>query len=405
MLDSEYEIMKLLMGIEIDSEPGTITTKDGRALYAPMASIKYYDYIRPRYGEDFLRDLIKKYGILLSHLKITWDDEKATKEDVLESLEEQIHIRLKNWQGKYDDKSMPEEFKAKFPDLFLSDDAPQELKDAYYGGTLTFDMIKENPKYVDFLKGKPLYGRILDIDFSKGENTLIDPNSKKDGYKSHLFAAGLAHVQQSLRNRVDDEHRWLTDDEILDLAPEFGNYLYAVDPPVYKTGDYIHSYDSTIPHHDTWSFEQKVQFIRDNLEEAILKHEIPYLNDNVPAYFKKKHPELFVADDAPEDLKEWFFGMEFPSNRSFSCIASHPEWREYLKGKDLQFAINKFRTKRFFEIFDSETALKLIYRYSEIIDKMVALNRTNNGSRLDHVEATNRIKTWYDATREKVYSS
>lgn len=397
MENTTLDIMKYLYGMELETLPGKLTLADGKEIYAPTGRVKYYDYISSKFGEDFAIDLVKKYGRLLQRLKIDWTEE-ATKEEVVESLEHQIYLALKGF-GDRRNISFPKEFKEKYNDIFLSDDAPHELKEAYYAGWLTFKMIKDNPEFAGFLKGKVLYGRIL----NKVSNDTTNKLEQRDSYSSGIFLAARASAQQTVPSNVEDEQRWLYDEELLQLALTYGDYLFCVGTPIYNTGDY----KAPIPHHDDWSLEQKIQHIESEIEKEILGRRAQY-GEDAPGFFKQKHPELFLALDAPDDLKEWFYRNVSYDHRNNMLnadikdaiirISEHPEWRSFLVGKDIGFAVNEYRYEKFFQTFDNEIALKLIYKYPETIKKMMSIHGVSSE------KATRIMKTWYEASRMQISS-
>ena len=392
----EQEIPKYLYGLELNTLPGMMKLSDGREVFAPVGMVRYKEYMSSNFGEEFAIELVRLYGRMLSHIEITWEDDD-TKEEVKEKIEEQIHQRLKNLIFRYDE-NMPKEFKEKYPDLFLAEDAPELLKKAYYTGQISLDMIKDNPEFAEFLRGKPLFGRIIDKRIKGGIEEYSSLYEGGDYLTASLFSSGRAHCQQIYKKHATEDERWLSDDEILDMALIYVDYLYLVESPNYDIGEY----NSPIPHHDTWSMELKIKYIEMEIEAAILHHEVP-CNKKVPQFFKDRHPDMFLAEDAPEELKYLYYGGK-EAGFNINEIIKHPDWREYLKGKNLRYPLNQALMGRFFELFDNDTSLKLIYKYPETIKQMILRSRTN-GARISGSAGADRIKLWYDATRRKIFTT
>lgn len=108
---------------------------------------------------------------------------------------------------------------------------------------------------------------------------------------------------------------------------------------------------------------------------------------------------MFLDENAPEELKKAFYDNR-ASNRgylnisgdvidiNFAMIKEHPEWREFLQGKDLSRAFSR-EYSELFKRFDSSTLMKLGTRNPETIEKMVQ-------SRKEEL-----LENWYKSTGGK----
>lgn len=147
-----------------------------------------YDYYQDFYDLDFIQAIgnelflkvYQKYGNYLEEIEDYIDSEfyeifeKRVENnnfnyDILcELIEEKIAVWCYDGIGYYYLDDMPISFQENYPELFLSEDAPSALKEAYYGFQLNFESIKEHPEWLSYLKNKriiqAIYGGSYDLD-------------------------------------------------------------------------------------------------------------------------------------------------------------------------------------------------------------------------------------------------
>ena len=80
----------------------------------------------------------------------------TSKEEIIPFLEEFIETQMISHK-----ESVPTFYKEKYPELFLSADAPKELKDYFYvdsegNANMSFELLKQHPEWMQFLQGKSL---------------------------------------------------------------------------------------------------------------------------------------------------------------------------------------------------------------------------------------------------------
>ena len=227
----------------------------------------------------------------------------------------------------------PDFFEKKHPDWILDEKTPKSLRRIFYKGNIkSFQLIKEHPECQEFLEGKNLR-----IAFSKEYSELFD------AYDTST---------------------------ILSLAKRYGKFLDKVKPNVLDK--------------KTTSQEDIEELIQRSIEKNILDRISPY-DETIPDFFKEKYPELFLDEKAPQELKKFFYDGE---TISFQLIKEHPEWKEFLQGKDLSRAFPKEYTE-LFKRFDRDIVMKLGTRNPETIEKMVQ----------NHKE--NVLENWYKSTGGK----
>ena len=73
--------------------------------------------------------------------------------------------------------------------------------------------------------------------------------------------------------------------------------------------------------------------IKDYIEEKILNGNMFYSPEDIPDFFKSEHPEFFLDDSAPEELKNLFYNQDRSYGLSFDILKEHKDWLLYLKNK------------------------------------------------------------------------
>lgn len=357
------ELVQLLQGKDlsrvfskkIDLAVGSGIQLDDGDIFKYTNSFNMAKFLSEKIGqENFLR-ICADYGKCLDKIDLSFDedDDKLNVEIVRNEIENQIYKYIKEKRIEYGEY-LPESFKEKHPDLFLTKEIDEETRNRFYKGEMAFDDIRRNSELKEILLTKDLgvaFGELRAIRFNIWSKLLTnDVNSKK---------------------------------EILDFAEEYGNYFMIID---------INFLDSLKEN------DEKISYIRAKIEESIINRRLKY-NENVPEFFKEKHPELFLSEDAPKELKEVFYDNRFSRRNNiytdverididFIMIKDHPEWKEFLIGKDLRLAFAK-EYEELFKRFDSGTLLKLGLRNPETIEVMAQV----------HKEET--MERWYKATGGK----
>ncbi len=130
--------------------------------------------------------------------------------------------------------------------------------------------------------------------------------------------------------------------------------------------------------------EQLVEYLKAQIEKGIFSGKIGF-DDKVPTFFKEKYPEFFLDDNAPLELKKYFYH----NVTNFQLLKNHPEWKEYLQAVNLRLAFPSEYRQLFDTSFDTATILKLVTRNPETVEKMVQNHKVD------------ALETWYKATGGK----
>lgn len=121
---------------------------------------------------------------------------------------------------------------------------------------------------------------------------------------------------------------------------------------------------------------QEIENWFDEWIEKLLLYGVPY-NEYIPDSFKESHPNFFLREDAPEEVKTWFYSIRSWSKRKkeYDEKILKPEFMKYLYGVDLRLLENETniildRNKPSFKIsstiiatFDYDTAFEIITKY------------------------------------------
>ena len=302
------------------------------------------EYIN-KYGNEKYIPLIKKYGIFLDKL-LLMDIDINNEIELEKIIRKEIYKIVKITKINYMFLENNQEFVKEYPNIFISLDEltinqyeKQRIKKDFYDRKLNLNDIKNNPNIIDILKNKN-----IDIII---ENTIL----KKFG--KNIF---------------------------LTLSCIYGRYLNDIDERIKQ-----------IDFNETINIEQLKNIIENIILDECLEGRIIYLKKDAPN-FLLKHEELFLDDDAPKNLKQYFYGTN-DKKLNFFVLSKYPNWLQYLKNKNIIPAFiktmkNNMEIKKYFKLF-GENALILGISKPETVTEMI---RSNN---------TLRMLKWYEKTNKK----
>jgi hypothetical protein len=336
----------------------TMITESGQKL-SVSATYNMAEILSNKWGKEEFLKFIANYGLCLDIGKFN-ANLSLNKEEIEKSIQDQIFKNITENKVKYHEE-LPNDFKLAHPELFIDSNISEEIKSKFYSGELKFDDIRQNPELAEILKDKN-----LQVCFNK--------------YKRSTFP-----VQ---RNTLNKDEVGLIDvlpkEDFLKLMKNYGIYLENVKPELFKNG---------------LEYKDLENITQESIYKSVISRQT-YYSEDAPNFLKIEHPELFLDANVPEHLKLCFYdsyksnSLEFyqyvSSNYpfNFEVLKSHPEYKEYLEGKNIQRAMPKNYSK-LFEQFDIETLIKLGTKNPEMIDKIVA----------SHKEEV--LHTWYQSTGGK----
>ena len=168
-LEEHPEYIEYLSGVNLDmclERPNLYFEDRPREVYGVLEGISSREEVF-----DFVRDNQKTMKYLNKRVDSLRIEGETTLEQIRMSMERRVENEIKSRVIRYSEDA-PDFFKEKYPEMFLSPDAPEELKlffyDDYYGQSeryarhhstnyrMTFTRIKEHPEWSEYLKGKKL---------------------------------------------------------------------------------------------------------------------------------------------------------------------------------------------------------------------------------------------------------
>lgn len=315
--------------------------------YKPFVQrMKFQELYINQYGQKSFLKFLAKYGSITSLFsKVSILVKDTSKEELETALELAVANIIKHKNSAYSE-DFPIDFKEKFSDIFLPENAPAELKQKFYGRQLTIDFLAKNPEFYQYLRN-------------------IDLESALSGSRFEVMADDrYTNVNQSIPKILTK----ISQDKLLDLITLYGTYLSSsiLNINVFEGPD----------------FETIKKQVEAGIIEAVKEGRIPH-DEDAPSFIKEQLPTYFLDTNAPEELKKFFYRINVYNDFTFAEIKSHEkEWIPFLKGKDLTAPINRlnnYSTKtsylKYIELFGNELALKLGLQRTEVVDKMLSANQ------------------------------
>ena len=359
LIDKNILNIKLSVPSLIDKQ-GRITTMD----------VDFINEYVSRYGNEKLLQLVSKYGVALSDITITsLHDEIENEQAIEKSLRNSIYNKIIKEKMNYSYLSSVSDFVSDYPEIFvnfdnlinISQEERERLTNAFYSRTLSLYDIKKYPELVDILKDKNLF-----IAFG---------NKDSDLELLEMFG----------------------NEKFLQLCAKYGRYMYGIAQHLNKditnrTGKYLDFYATGSL--DGLSVDDISQRIEDIIVRECKLGNIAYYPDDAPSFLRKREPELFLEEDAPEKLKEFFYNYKNLAPMSFKVLQRHKEWLPFLKGKALTTSLlrgshRKKELMQYLELFGEEKGIKLGINRAETVLEMLASDQVD------------LMKGWYDKTGGK----
>lgn len=328
-------------------------------------------YYIEKFGQSAFLELLSKYGMFLARIgtsvNLTLEINDESKESIDSQIRAFVYKALKENSDlkfyHFKDRNITE-FTNEHPSIFIEEsEIPIENRkeranfyDKYYDRDLSYNLIYDHPELINFLKNRDLRIIFANYNYTADNGNLV----------------------------TIDLLDFLSNEDFLKLCHKYGEYFTAIDDELEM--DFM----SKKP-----TFDELCQEIERLISVTCHKGEFHYNPYKCPPFFKEQNPDLFLDEDAPDELKRAFY-FSHEKEFTFQYISMHKEYLPFLKDKSIVTALyrngvtNKTKSLfKFFEIFDNKTALKLIVDKPDTILAMIDLNQ---------VEV---IRTWYDATGRK----
>lgn len=206
-------------------------------------------------------------------------------EDSIDKIQERINETFRKLiieKGLSYPKTVPQNLIENYPSLFLSSDAPQELKEAFYNRTINSEFILSNTVYKDYLKN---------IDLEALYRYMPVSVVNKDSQREQI------NLVRVIKQAFDLE-------DSFDVMLLYGKYIESVfDANGFKNFKFD-------PH---FSKSDLLDELDSNILQTIIEGKIKY-DENVPSHFKNNNPTLFLNQSIPQDIRDRFYNREFTLN-------------------------------------------------------------------------------------------
>ena len=318
-----------------------------------------YDFLNGKFGFDKTIEFVTSYSDIFD---VFFDRDSLGGDYFYYSLNFSIEDSLEDVQTKSNrlfrrlviEKgipyaiSIPNSFIEQYPNMFIRDDAPDELQDAFYNRKINAEFIINNPSYMEYLKD-------VDIELLfRYMPVRVYTNGKPSYYRSFDDYESI--------NLVKFIEKSFGRDEAFDIMFSYGKYLESI-------------YD--IDRLNDFSLDKKVSKDKlfDEIDDIILKNimngKIKY-DEDLPDSFKKKNPTLFLDSTVSVDIKKKFYNREF----TLKDFRDNPELLDIFNqtnvvcglSEDLSWIIPLF-DKEDDKKISNENRLKVVEAYEKIQNK------------------------------------
>ena len=234
-------------------------------------------------------------------------DRPYTKDEFYEAMKRMIIYGPSDWN--YADKApdyrgMTGEFRVRNAELFISEQAPEELQKLFYTKSITPQLLLEHPEYIQFLNGKDLSSCLKNREIQvEGSNALY----------------GYENIYKFLGNKTDFNG-------VMNFITEYSDVLDIVFDS--RMSDH-YQYEIKFSVND--DIDQIQNRIHETLRKLIIEKGLTYPT-HIPKDLIEKCPSMFLDKNAPQELQEAFYGRTITS----AFILSNPAYRDYLNGVDLE---------------------------------------------------------------------
>ena len=307
-------------------------------------------YLTQNSNKDLLEFLHKYRNYLTERNDYLIDVKDLSKEALESEFKNGIYQSIISSTQKKIPENSPEEFKKEHPDIFISPDAPELLRNYFYNRYLILNSLLDEPSWIEYLshvnlcmiKDLPLeigcvnseFGMPQPVQKVKIEEIYIN----KYGLKAYLeFISKYAKMCSDISSRA-----------VIDLKDPSKESI--------ETQLETYFYKSIV--------DRKAQFYED-----------------LPERFKTQYPDIFLSPDAPKGLKNIYYSRQI----KFSDIRLNPEYAEFIKDKDLScvfvndgfrlltddiYRDTRYTIPKLLEVISKEEFIELIKLYGEYFSNL-----------------------------------
>lgn len=227
---------------------------------------------------------------------------------------------------------IPKELVEKYPDIFLDENVPKELQNLFYQRKISPEIIQSHPEWKQLLQGKHI-DSVCDMGVS-------------------------AFVRQCVQLGFDN-------DKVFELFDRYGSYLA--------------SCQIDLNNINSNNIGELDNVIRQQMVEAIVVKRVRY-DESARAILGQEHPELFLDENAPDELKEVFYSYTSNTHLTFEFLRQHKDWLPYLEGKNILLSLKKRNIgirglEQLFEKYGEQEALRIGMKNPESVMQMLSENK------------------------------
>lgn len=301
--------------------------------------------------------VISGYDLLDIKANTDGNDSRAyTKDEFYEALREMIMYvpynmdptdyihKISTYRG------ITGEFRKRNADLFISDEAPEELQDLFYSRSITPEMIREHSEYIKYLDGKD--PRVW---LKNGSIRIL--SSKSSGFNLATGAMVEVSFNAGIDKRFYSFVRSKTDS--IGLINFIKDYSDLVELVSYNGNLYLDFSNCD-------SIDDIKKIIGDKFKERLEKGDCIYPK-YIPQEVKNMYPSFFLSDEAPEELQNLFYSQSITPE----IIREHPEYIEYLDGKDPKLWLKD--NKDLYSVISKKTDFRGLINFIEDYGDLVEL--------------------------------
>ena len=287
--------------VDFDNECGHFFTKNNCAMLKLMNDM-YLHYASNESNPNktfFTKNAIDENG--------NYIDRPYTKDEFYEAMRRMIIYGPSDWD--YRDKApdyreMTGEFKVRNAELFISEQAPEELQKLFDTKSITPQILLAHPEYIQYLNGKDLNSYLKEREIKiKGSDTFYS----------------YENIYEFVSSKTDFNG-------VMNFITEYCDVLDIV---------FDRSMSDNYHYEPEFSINDDIDKIQDRLHEALRKLIIEKgiaFPKHIPEALIKKYPSMFLDKNAPQELQDAFYSRTI----STEFILSNPLYREYLKNIDLE---------------------------------------------------------------------
>ena len=294
-------------------------------------------------------------------------DRLYTKDEFYEAMRRMIVYGPSDWNyaSKAPDyRSMTGEFRERFSDLFIADDAPEELKSKFYTKKVTPQLLREHPEFIPYIMGK--------------------------NYES-FFQELYIHAHDEYYGKYWNFYTFLmqrmTDKEMIDFLCEYGDVISAILESRQTNRDF------TIQLNASDNIEDIKAKFNEYLYDAFVEYGINYPK-YIPDSFKKTYPDFFVPDSLPQEIKDKFYSKKLTIDDFYdNDLLDKLGETNIALGFSSEFS---WIIKCFIELPNKKLAnynrLKIIFAYSKIQDAILRdafrefVSKENTDINMDNID-------------------